>query len=608
MEIDELRKYLYQTDQKLANRANVMWDYISKQFHGRQTEKKVSEGGREHCEIVENNIWRLINGSRNLEKFNKYELFILSNSACCHDFDKAFLMPPSKKPSHGVDSGKYIFENLKELSLEKPEALAIDIIVRIHDLQGDKYTKSLTKILMSYPLARTTIKLRLLAALLKAADVLHCDTSRIAERIVDPKNLTELERMKYLGRNAVVGWSIDGARIILTVCPESKEEKEAMEKCISYLEENEWKPVAGFLESQGFPHQLDVDIDESKLKSKRTPEIDCVILCGGYAERLWPLTKNDPKVLLPIGGEPCVLHVFKHVKKIEKVKNIYLLVNEKHQNHIKQFVDDYKLSRAEVIVEPPIGEKENWGPLKAIDFLFKKIGNKDYLIIGGDNLFNINLGNFVDFAVEKNTTCNVIHRSEYKFDTSEYGAVKLGKEGLIEDLQEKKEAESKDVSTAIYYINRKQVEYVSQYFSSSNVSDSLGSLLRWLITQKVEVPWYQTKTPWFDIGTRSILLEANAHYIQDRNEGQIDSSSNLKGPAQIKSGTVIKKSTIGPNVFVGENCTIEGSYIENSIIMKNCNILYGHIKDSIIGNESDIEGSITGAIAGPQTKLLLSQD
>src|SRR3989442_1199797 len=43
--------------------------------------------------------------------------------------------------------------------------------------------------------------------------------------------------------------------------------------------------------------------------ARRVRDVQCVILCGGFATRLRPLTLDRPKHLLPIAGRPMLDHL-----------------------------------------------------------------------------------------------------------------------------------------------------------------------------------------------------------------------------------------------------------------------------------------------------------
>jgi len=44
-------------------------------------------------------------------------------------------------------------------------------------------------------------------------------------------------------------------------------------------------------------------------------EVKCLILCAGYATRLYPLTLDRPKPLLPIAGKPIIEHILEKNRK-----------------------------------------------------------------------------------------------------------------------------------------------------------------------------------------------------------------------------------------------------------------------------------------------------
>ena len=63
---------------------------------------------------------------------------------------------------------------------------------------------------------------------------------------------------------------------------------------------------------------------------------------------------------------------------------------------------------------------------------------------------------------------------------------------------------------------------------------------------------------------------------------------NIRGPVTIGLNCIIGPDVyIGPYTAIGDNCKIKNAEIENSIVMKECNIESGQrITDSLIGNYS----------------------
>ena len=61
-----------------------------------------------------------------------------------------------------------------------------------------------------------------------------------------------------------------------------------------------------------------------------------VILCAGYATRLYPFTINEPKALLMVDGSPLLTYTIKNLKNIEEIDKIYVITNEKFY---RNFID-----------------------------------------------------------------------------------------------------------------------------------------------------------------------------------------------------------------------------------------------------------------------------
>jgi len=50
-----------------------------------------------------------------------------------------------------------------------------------------------------------------------------------------------------------------------------------------------------------------------------------IVLCAGYATRLYPLTLDKPKSLLDISGKPLLNYIIEKIEKISDVDEIFIV-------------------------------------------------------------------------------------------------------------------------------------------------------------------------------------------------------------------------------------------------------------------------------------------
>ena len=66
---------------------------------------------------------------------------------------------------------------------------------------------------------------------------------------------------------------------------------------------------------------------------------------------------------------------------------------------------------------------------------------------------------------------------------------------------------------------------------------------------------------------------------------------------------VLKNSTIGPNVSIGDDCVVENSEIKNSLIQTNSSIKNATLDNSMIGNHAKYDGNYTQISIGDYSVL-----
>lgn len=336
--------------------------------------------------------------------------------------------------------------------------------------------------------------------------------------------------------------------------------------------------------------------------------VDCVVLCGGYAKRLWPLTIDISKVLLPVAGRPILAHCLDFVRRSRRIARIIISTNEKFGAQLTIFRDAYRAPEMsipiEVIVEPSHAQSDKLGPVGALNYIVSKSEPRDLLVIGGDNLFGFELEDFLQFAEMTMRSANAFFHFESKEDVSQYGTAQLNSENHIEKFYEKQpHSEYRLVSTACYYLRRSDVQSISAYIKAEENPDSLGDLIKWLCNQHSEIAGFVFSSFWFDIGTREKLLEANWQFLSPSGNAQFQGDTVIREPVQIDPSATVKSSHLGPNVYIGPNASVIQSKVHDTLVMADAKILDGTVTNSIIGPGSMIEGTVQEGVFGPNTRI-----
>lgn len=243
-----------------------------------------------------------------------------------------------------------------------------------------------------------------------------------------------------------------------------------------------------------------------------------LILAAGYATRLYPLTRNKAKPLLPVKGSPIVNYIVKKIETIDEVDRIYLVTNNKFYNDFVEWSEIYKFKKKiEIINDQTLGDETKLGAIGDIKFVVdNKIIKEDFLIVAGDNLFSFNLHNFIEkvYGLEE-AVCLGLHDVKEKEMAQLYGIVSINKENQIVDFQEKPSSpKSTLAAVGIYFIPKGKVNLISKYLEEGNTSDQPGYFINWLC-KRDKVYGFLLPGDWFDIGNIESYERANGTWKEE---------------------------------------------------------------------------------------------
>jgi glucose-1-phosphate thymidylyltransferase len=252
-----------------------------------------------------------------------------------------------------------------------------------------------------------------------------------------------------------------------------------------------------------------------------------IVLCAGYATRLYPLTENMPKPLLPVGNRPILEWILERVEKVADVDTVYLVSNQKFAGHF----EDWAASRSgeprpagralkakypwpiEVVNDHTLNNETRLGAIGDLAYVLntKQVPPSDLLVIAGDNFFDFDLASFVGFG-KKKRPCGVI--AVYDVGDKElakrYGLVRTDSEGKILEFQEKPpEPLTTLASSGIYWLPQETWSLLDSYITSGHNTDQPGHYMRWL-AETSGLFAFPLKGKWLDIGDLDSYQKANA--------------------------------------------------------------------------------------------------
>ena len=241
--------------------------------------------------------------------------------------------------------------------------------------------------------------------------------------------------------------------------------------------------------------------------------MDALILCGGFATRLEPITLFMPKPLLPVGGKPLVDYIIQDLDKLD-INRIVIATNKRFEDQFEYWVNNKNKNREkkiELVVEPALSNNVKQGAIKGMKYSVEKAGlNEDLLVIAGDNYYDFSLGDVVEKFNSQKAPIICVYDIRSNEDAKRFGVVKLNN-GVITNFCEKPEKpESTLISTGIYAFRKDEISLIDKYLSDNNNPDSPGYLIQWLI-KNTSVYGVVCEGTWADIGTvdsyKKIFLE-----------------------------------------------------------------------------------------------------
>lgn len=331
--------------------------------------------------------------------------------------------------------------------------------------------------------------------------------------------------------------------------------------------------------------------------------VQLIILAGGYATRLRPLTLTRPKALLPVLDRPLIDWILEEALR-SGVDRVVLSLHHMSDKILGHVVPRWggRVSLDHYVEQSPLGDA---GPLVMIS---ESVGIEyPVLVIYGDIFSSVSLRSVYEYHKSRGGITTIVLAQVA--DPRRFGLAQVDESGKIRGFVEKPSKARKGphhVNAGIYVFEEEAIKFIERGKKQGIGRDLIPRLIR-----AGDVYAYIHRGVWNDVGIPEDYIRANMEalmlvskeglYIDQ--QAEVEDGVDIRPPAYIGKGSVVSTgarisgSIVMKGVRVGRSSLVDGSIVLDRTVIEQGSAIMGSIvgEESYIGSWSRISrGSIVG--------------
>jgi len=247
--------------------------------------------------------------------------------------------------------------------------------------------------------------------------------------------------------------------------------------------------------------------------------VNAILLAAGYGTRLYPLTRDRPKPLLPVGGRPILEYLVERLESAPEIEAMFLVTNARFVGHFQSWAAGRRFCKPmRILNDGTTSNETRLGAIADVQFAcdFAGIGGQAAYVLGTDNLPRFDLLEIIDLSQRKKASavfgCPASDLSELRRS----GVASVDEEGRIVAFEEKPKHPRGNLRIPPFYAyTPAAMEAIGEYLDGGGNPDAPGHFLQWLVTRQPVYALVRKEGTW-DIGTPESYRAVCAQFERQR--------------------------------------------------------------------------------------------